>query len=127
MNMRRNWAALAGWLFALIGLVFCALSFVDPAFDWVNSIMISNAEPADSTSRMYALVMGAVLAGFGTTIARVATATDAGRRAVLRAMVDGVMTWYLIDTSGSLLHGSWQNAIFNTIGIAILLPALLKG
>jgi len=112
-----------GWMSATLGLAFCAMSFVDPAFDFVNSILVNGYEPADNTSRLYCLVMGAVFAGYGTTIATVAKVIDQGRTPIAKSLLAGVLTWFVIDTTGSLAHGSWQNAIFNVLGLCLLAPA----
>ncbi len=126
MNPNKNHLEAASWLFASIGFAFCILSFFDPAFDRLNAILIPDAAPADPTSRLYALVMGAVLAGFGTTLAILARTATVEPGNVDKAILAGFSTWFFLDTGGSLLHGSWQNAVFNSVALAIFLPGLMQ-
>jgi hypothetical protein len=122
--LRRSSAQIAAWLFAATGLGFAALSFFSGPFDFANALLIPNADPSGPTSRVYAVVMGGVLGGFGTTIALIARKRSHGAPNTVSALQAGVLTWFVVDTSGSLLHGAWPNAIFNLVGVMVLLPTI---
>ena len=57
-------------------------------------------------------VLGGVIAGWGAMVAVVAR-ESAGL--AFRALAIGMGVWYAIDTSASLSHGAWPNALLNTI------------
>ena len=126
MTSRSGFAELASWLFAAIGVAFAVLSFFPAGFDALNALLIPGAEPGDSTSRVYAVVMGGVLAGFGTTFALCARGSVRKEPRIARALLAGVVTWFVVDTTGSALHLAWPNVIFNVCGMALLLPAVLR-
>ncbi len=87
--------------------------------------MIPNAAASDIGTKLYAHVMGSVMIGFGVTISLISRSIMQGPRAAAQAMLTGAWSWFVVDTVGSLLHGSWQNAIFNLIGWVFLIPPLL--
>jgi hypothetical protein len=124
MTLRPSCAQVAGWLFAAVGLGFAALSFSPGPFDFVNALLIPNANPSGPTSRVYAVVMGGVLCGFGTTIALICRSASTGAPSTVSALQTGVLAWFVVDTSGSLLHGAWPNAIFNLVVVMVLLPTI---
>lgn len=125
MKPRKTLAELSGWVFAFTGAVFSLLSFYSPAFDWVNALLITDATTADTTAKLYAHVMGSVMVGFGTTIALISRSIKSHPKDIATAMLIGAWSWFIVDTTGSLLHGSWQNGIFNLVGWVLLIPPIL--
>jgi hypothetical protein len=114
-----RWVARAGAVYVLVGAAFVAASFFDPALRWLDVVIVSDRAEITRSVRMYAAVMGAVVVGFGAMLGRVASAIERGPLAVGTALRDGVLLWFVVDTSASLLHGSWQNALFNVGSLAL--------
>lgn len=48
-------------------------------------------------------------------------AYDAAPEAIRKAVVTGALSWFVLDSAGSIASGNWTNAVFNT---AILLLAI---
>ena len=120
-----RWVARVGVLYALVGATFTLASFYDPLLSLLGEILVPDREPPTASVRMYAAVMGAVVLGLGATMFRVARSVDQGPVGVARGLRDGLLAWFLVDTTASLLHGSWQNSIFNVLSLAVGLPPLM--
>jgi hypothetical protein len=58
-------------------------------------------------------VLGGVIAGWAVTMAVVARSTFDRRATPRRAIGLGLVTWFVIDTAGSLFYGVWPNALLN--------------
>lgn len=71
-------------------------------------------------------VLGATMVGWSVLLAVVARGPFArGERWAWTALAASVGSWYLLDSTWSLLSGFWPNALFNT-GFALLLaPPLI--
>ncbi len=115
----------AGALYSLVGATFVAASFDDGALAFLDALLVPDEGPITPSVRLYAAVMGAVVMGLGVMIARVATSVDRGSAAIGRALRDAVLVWFVVDTTASLLHGSWQNALLNLLSLAAGLPPIL--
>lgn len=65
---------------------------------------------------------GGFLLGWGVMIWRLADlAYDAAPEAVRRAVVSGILAWFLADSAGSLASGNGSNVLFNVV---VLLTAV---
>lgn len=117
--------AAAGVLYSTVGAIFVAASFHDPTLGLLNRLLVPDSSPPSPAVRLYAAVMGAVVVGFGVMLARVARSADRGPSAIGRALRDAVLAWFVVDTAASLLHGSWQNALFNLLSLSAGLPPIL--
>lgn len=85
-------------------------------------------EALDPTGRLMIAIIGGVGAGLGATIWAVATyvmpvAPREGRRAILI----GAVTWFVTDSTFSIVAGSPMNAVVNIGLFAILVLPMLKG
>ncbi len=115
-----------GALYALVGFVFVVVSFDDATLRWMNTVLVPDPSPPTSAVRLYAAVLGAVVLGLGVMLGRVASAAERGPSAIARALRDGLVAWFVVDTGASLLHGSLPNVVFNVISLtAGLAPILL--
>jgi hypothetical protein len=114
-----RWVARAGAVYVLVGALFVAASFYDPALRVLDAVLVPDRAEITRSVRMYAAVMGAVVVGFGAMLGRVAATIERGPIAVGAALRDAVLLWFVVDTSASLLHGSWQNALFNVGSLAL--------
>ncbi len=86
----------------------------------MTRLAIPEALAPDRALGLYAGVAGGLTAGFGAAIVGVARATSLS--AATRAVAIGLVTWFLVDTSASLAHESWQNAIGNFVFLGVGLP-----
>ncbi|MEM6255100.1 MAG: hypothetical protein AAF821_19470 [Cyanobacteria bacterium P01_D01_bin.156] len=94
--------------------------------------MLSTAEPARLTldflswpldglqtytspdTRFLSALTGGFLLGWGVMIWCLSTLVyDAAPEAVRRAVLTGVLSWFILDSAGSIASGTASNAIFN--------------
>lgn len=121
----RRLTAVVGAMYTLVGGAFVVASFHDGLLGAVNAWLVPDRAAPTPAARLYAAVMGAVVVGLGVTLARVSIAAARGPAAVGRALRDGLLAWFVVDTTASLLHGSWQNALFNVLSLSLGLPPIL--
>ena len=86
---------------------------------------------AQSLSRDTEEVLTAISAGifFGFCVLLWQVTTEVYVRDPLlgrRMILTSVLSWYVIDTTGSLIVGAWMNAILNTVFLAALITPVLK-
>ncbi len=120
-----RWVARAGAVYVFVGVAFVAASFFDPALRALDALLVPDRAEITQSVRMYAAVMGAVVVGFGAMLGRVAASIERGPIAIGAALRDAVLLWFVVDTSASLLHGSWQNALFNAGSLALGLGPII--
>ncbi len=61
------------------------------------------------SARLFSAVTGGVMVGWGVTAWRLA-----GRASIISAFTAGVISWFVVDSTASILAGGWGNAIGNT-------------
>jgi hypothetical protein len=112
----------------LVGLYALALVVLGPTasrlFDVLGFGLRSGQVPAGAP-REYVLliygVLGSVLVGWMLLVAGLAAGPlRRGDREVWRVVVVAVAVWFVLDTSFSLVVGSWQHALFNLAFLAAL-------
>lgn len=117
----RRLTEIAGWIYVASGLALAAASLWPAALAFVTSLVAPGAGPPDRVRGLFAGVAGGLTVGFGAALVGLARATTLAMAA--RAMATAVAAWFLVDTSASLAHGSWQNALGNVGFLVIgLLP-----
>lgn len=80
----------------------------------------------DANHRWFGALGGAFLTALGVLLhLLVAPGIARGDRDVKRAGVIAIMTWFVIDSSGSIASGAAPNAAFNVVILALLLAPLL--
>jgi hypothetical protein len=109
----QRWAQIAGFLYIVSGLLFALASFFPGLIGFINALAVPGSPLPNRITQVYVVVAGGLTAGVGTILYR--TATVQTSRDAAAAVRDGLLTWYTIDTLGSLTHGSWQNAASNTV------------
>ena len=73
-------------------------------------------------TRFLSALAGGFLFGWGVTLWGLSgRAYDAAPEAVRRAMVSGLLAWFVLDSAGSALSGNASNVLFNAV---ILLAAV---
>ncbi len=77
---------------------------------------------ADPDTRFLSALLGGFLLGWGVMIWRLSGQVhDADPEGVRKAVLTGLIAWFLLDSSGSIASGNTSNALFN---IPILLVAV---
>lgn len=123
MNPRRL-SQVAGWMYVISGVGLAIASLFPSVLHFVDRLAVPEAAAPERIVGLYAGVGGGLTAGFGAAMIVVARAKDLA--SAVRGVGVGLVTWYVVDTGASLLHGSWQNAIGNTVfGAVGLVPILL--
>lgn len=114
-----KWIRLSGWIYVVAGVGLFVASLVPSLQHRVDLLLVPGAAPPDALRGVYASVAGGLTAGVGAMLVRVDERTD------VRLLVTGLLTWFVIDTAGSLAHGSWQNALGNVLFLVVGLGPLL--
>lgn len=127
MDDARAWrvTSAVGALYALVGFVFVLASFDDATLRWMNAVLVPDASPPTPAVRLHAAVLGAVVLGLGVMLGRVASVADRGPSAIARALRDGLIAWFVVDTGASLVHGSLPNVVFNVVSLSAGLAPIL--
>ncbi len=119
---------------ALVAAFGAALALVpalgDALFGWM--IFGSPGLPDNPSDRVadyvrfaYA-VLGATILGWFVLIGWVVHRLgETGDPATWRALVASLASWFVLDTTISVVGGYWPNAVFNTIVVAAYLPGLV--
>lgn len=82
--------------------------------------------PFDATDRWFSALGGAFLTAFGVLFYLVAPpALERGEEAPRKASVASLLTWFTIDSLGSIASGAASNAAFNVAILALFLAPLL--
>jgi hypothetical protein len=75
---------------------------------------------AEPTTRFLSALTGGFLLGWGVLIWLLSGSVyDAAPEGVRRAVVGGLLSWFVLDSSGSILSGNASNAVFNVIVLLI--------
>jgi hypothetical protein len=75
---------------------------------------------AEPTTRFLSALTGGFLLGWGVLIWLLSGSVyDAAPEGVRRAVFGGLLSWFVLDSSGSILSGNASNAVFNVIVLLI--------
>lgn len=108
---------------AALGLGFALAAVVAPdQLEDVYRLLATAGTEVDlpATARLSTAIYGGLMAGWGVTLALL----GAGR-SISRAAALGVLTWWLVDSAGSVLTGFAWNALSNTLFLLLFAPVLL--
>ncbi len=79
----------------------------------------------DPTTRFLSAITGGFLFGFGVTIwCLSAWVYDKAPEAVRKSLVVGLCSWFVLDSTGSILSGNASNALFNVIILLLFIGPL---
>lgn len=80
-------------------------------------------------TRLLIAIMGGLMAGLGVMIWMLAETVYRQDKALgQRIIITGLAVWYVIDSGGSAIVGSWQNVLSNTVFLELfLLPLMWPG
>ena len=124
------WLKSASWVLIGFGLAMFLATFTPVAmvFDlFLDLAFLSGSAGIDTpTSWLLAAISGGLLTGFGVMTLFVAERVypsdpDSGR-VIIGA---GILSWFLIDSAGSILVGVWFNAVLNLSFLALFAIPLL--
>jgi hypothetical protein len=123
----KNWLLVTGIGIAAFGPVF-ALGAIGPTaeparwtLDFLSWPLDGNMDYAAPTTRFLSAVSGGFLFGWGVMVLMLRQwVFDAAPEGVRRAVLGGLLAWFLVDSSGSIASGNASNALFNVLVLAIL-------
>jgi hypothetical protein len=82
---------------------------------------------ADPTTRFLSAITGGFLLGWGVLIWFLSRSVyDAAPEAVRKAVVFSLLSWFVLDSAGSILSGNASNAFFNVIVLLIAIGPLWR-
>ncbi len=74
----------------------------------------------DPSTRFLSALTGGFLLGWGVTIWCLSTAVyDAAPEPVRKAVVTGILAWFILDSAGSITSGNASNVAFNIIVLLV--------
>lgn len=124
----KTWMKVAAVIVGGFGPVFflgTMLSTAEPArftLDLLSWPIDGQQSYADPTVRFLSALTGGFLLGWGVLIWRLSGPIyDAAPEAVRMALLWSVLSWFVLDSSGSIASGNTSNAVIN---IAVLLAVV---
>ncbi|HSG91425.1 MAG TPA: hypothetical protein VLA56_19570 [Pseudomonadales bacterium] len=82
---------------------------------------------ASADTRFLSALTGGFLLGWGVMIWCLAGAAhDAAPEAVRRAVVTGLLAWFLLDSAGSVASGTASNVVFNLLVLLLAVGPLWR-
>ena len=96
------------------------------AFDFLNWPIDGNPGALNPAAKFMSAIGGGVLFGLGVlNWLLVAPAIETGERRILNAGLASVLSWFCVDSTGSVLSGNAANVFFNLVILALyVLPIL---
>ncbi len=67
----------------------------------------------DTTARFLSALLGGFLLGYGVTIWKLSAVYDKAPELVRKAVLVGLCSWFILDSSGSIAGGHASNALWN--------------
>ena len=128
----QRWLLVVGIVVAGFGVLMALLSGT-PLFDLFNRQIdpaFWGANAVDGAARQFQQwvysVWGATIAGWGIILAYVARYPFSRKERWARnALAFGLLVWYVLDTSLSVIHSVYFNVVFNTsLLILVMLPVV---
>lgn len=79
----------------------------------------------DPDTRFLSALTGGFLLGWGVTVWCLATwVYDRAPELVRRAVLAGLLSWFCLDSAGSIASGNWSNALFNVLVLLLAVGPL---
>jgi hypothetical protein len=124
----KTWLNVTAIVIASFGPVFFLGAFAptsEPArftLDLLSLPLDGHQSFAEPTTRFLSALTGGFLLGWGVTIWLLSGIVyDASPERVRRAVIAGLLSWFVLDSAGSILSGNASNVVFN---IFVLLLAV---
>lgn len=127
-NFWQKWLVAVGWCLAAFGLfltLFNQSTLMDFMFNEQIDPVFWQADALPQSTKQFQAwiygVLGAVIAGWGTSIAFVAHyAFKQREKWAWNCIASGVIVWYVADTAISAFYSVTFNVVFNTITLVLL-------
>jgi len=119
-----EWAAWFGVGIAAILWAGAAFEPLRPTLEAIVGPVLSGGDGTLTQAGLLStVIMGGIFVGWCVTIALLAR--DASSHAAVgRAILWGIMVWFVVDSTGSVLVGAAPNVLLNTVFLVVLaLPA----
>lgn len=127
----KNWLLVTGIGVASFGPVFALgsmLTTAEPArwsLDVLSWPLDGNMTYSDTTTRFLSALTGGFLFGWGIMILALrAWVFDAAPDGVRKAVLGGLLAWFVLDSSGSIASGNASNALINVAVLLLLVGPL---
>ncbi|MEO0599979.1 MAG: hypothetical protein AAF211_00995 [Myxococcota bacterium] len=96
-------------------------------FDVLHWPLDGNPSRFDALTMQVDAVLGGVMVGWGVTLLALTFGPlQRDVRGVARAMLSGLVTWFVVDSAGSLAAGLPANVVLNTVFLGLFLVPLLS-
>lgn len=123
----KQWLLVTGIGIACFGPIFALGSMPDTAeparwsLDLLSWPLDGNMAYASGTTRFLSALTGGFLFGWGVMVLLLRQwVFDAAPDAVRKAVLGGLIAWFLLDSSGSIASGNASNALFNVAVLMLL-------
>jgi hypothetical protein len=123
----KSWLLVTGIGIAAFGPVFALGTMANSAeparwsLDVLSWPVDGNMSYAAGTTRFLSALTGGFLFGWGVLVLLLRQwVFDAAPDGVRRAVLGGLMAWFVLDSAGSIASGNASNALFNVAVLAIL-------
>lgn len=125
-KMHKSWLIVTAVVIGAFGPVFSLATREQTAgaatwtLDLLNGPGGTPISFADATARFLTALTGGFLLGWGVTIFCLrAWAYDQAPEGVRRAVVTGILAWFVLDSIGSIASGNAWNAAFNVVVLIV--------
>lgn len=116
-------------LFALVWALAAFAPFGEPArflLDLLRWPIDGNPASLDQIDRWLSAIGGGVVLGFSVmTFLIVAPGVERGDQSIRNGAVAAILSWFVIDSAGSIASGVASNAVFNLAFLALYLAPLI--
>jgi hypothetical protein len=127
----RSWLRFTAFAIAVFGPIFSLgtiPALAEPArwsLDLLAWPLDGAQDYAADTARFLTAITGGFLLGWGITVWLLATSVHPlAPEPVRRAVLGGLLAWFLLDSAGSISSGHAMNAVFNVIVLFTLVGPL---
>ncbi|MBI1393648.1 MAG: hypothetical protein GC152_12985 [Alphaproteobacteria bacterium] len=129
----KRWLKIAAFIVGSFGPIF-ALGSMLPTAEPARLTLDILGWPVDGaqtygepTTRFLSALTGGFLLGWGVTIWRLSgDAYDAAPEAIRTAVVAGALSWFCLDSAGSIASGNASNALFNVIVLLLVVGPMWR-
>jgi hypothetical protein len=131
-QFHKSWLNVTALVVGSFGPVFflgTMLPTLEPA-RWTLDLLSwppDGAQTYASTTRFLSALTGGFLLGWGVTIWGLsAWVYDAAPEAVRRTVLTGMLSWFVLDSAGSIASGNASNALFNILVLLLAVGPLWR-
>lgn len=131
-KFHKFWLKITAILVGCFGPI-CSISsishFTEPARYTLDFLSwpIDGAQIYEPTTRFISAILGGFLFGFGVMIWCLSSwVYDRAPEEVRKSVLVGLLSWFVLDSTGSILSGNASNAFFNIIILLLFIGPLWK-